>query len=75
MNASSLKREERENQRVIEWNRLNPEGTSVNVKKDDGSIFPTKTRSVAWLLGRHTAVVLVDGIAGGYMLERVTVRE
>lgn len=60
---------------VIEWNRLNPEGTKVSVKQDDGSIFETTTRSPAWLMGEHTAVVLLFGIAGGYMLERVTVRE
>lgn len=60
---------------VTEWNRLNAEGTKVNVEKDDGSVLETVTRSQAWLMGEHTAVVLVDGIAGGYMLERVTVRE
>lgn len=60
---------------VTEWNHLNPEGTKVNVRKDNGSIFETTTRSAAWLMGEHTAVILVDGIAGGFALERVTVRE
>lgn len=66
---------ERQRELVTEWNRLNPEGTKVNVRKDDGSTLETVTRSPAWLMGEHTAVVLVDGIAGGYMLERVTVRD
>lgn len=72
-----MRQPRRQNQRelVIEWNRLNHEGVKVNVRKDDGSTLETITRSQAWLMGGHTAVVLVDGIAGGYSLERVTPRE
>lgn len=52
-----------------------PEGTSVTVRKDDGSIIDTKTRSGAWMLGGHSAVIMLDGISGCYSLERVTVRD
>lgn len=47
-----------------------PEGTSVTVRKDGGEVVATKTRSMPWMVGA-TAVILVDGISGGYALERV----
>lgn len=56
---------------VDEWNSHWPIGTNVIVKMDDGQIRNTQTRSEAWLMGGHTAVISVDGIAGGYMLSRV----
>lgn len=52
-----------------------PIGTDVDVRKDDGSIFKTKTRSQPWRLGHGEAVILVEGISGGYALERVTKSE
>lgn len=62
-----------------DFNAKYPPGTAVKVHKDDGSILETKTRSEAWMLGAdsrgyqgHTAVVSVEGISGGYMLNRVT---
>jgi hypothetical protein len=57
---------------VQEWNALYPIGTPVNVQRDNGTITQSKTRSAAWLMGGHTAMIMVDGIAGGYMLSRVT---
>lgn len=56
-----------------------PAGTRVVVTLDDGSERETATRSQAWMLGAepsrgrggHTAVVLLDGISGGYALRRV----
>lgn len=59
---------------VTDWNAAYPPGTEVNVQKDNGAMFPTKTRSQAWLMGEHTAVIMLDGIAGAYSLERVTVK-
>jgi hypothetical protein len=56
---------------VDDWNAKNPVGTPVTVRKDDGTIVHSITRSEAWLLGDHTPVVMVDGISGGYLLERV----
>ena len=53
------------------WNARHPSGTEVNVKLDNGDIWPTKTRSEAWVLGDHTAVVMLEGRSGGYLLERV----
>ncbi len=47
-------------------------GTLVDVRKDDGSIFRTKTRSLPWGTGFGMWIVSVDGISGGYNLERVT---
>ena len=51
-----------------------PVGTPVNLRRDDGSIFETVTRSIPWKLGGHTWVVMVEGIAGGYLLDRITAR-
>lgn len=53
------------------WNQKYPVGTAVRVTNDFGDILETKTRSVAWALPSGTAVVMVEGISGGYMLERV----
>lgn len=49
-------------------------GTAVNVTCDDGSIWQTKTRSEPWQLGGGQWVVLLEGKAGGYSLDRVTAR-
>ncbi len=56
-----------------------PEGTEVEVLRDSGEVLRTKTRSMPWALGEssrgpgHTAVISVNGIAGGYSLDRVRV--
>ncbi len=49
-----------------------PFGTEVDVKRDDGTVTRTKTRSEPWLLGHGAAVIKVDGITGCYLLDRVT---
>lgn len=61
----------REQKKVEAW--THPIGTRVRVTKDDGAIVETYTNSKAQLLGGHTAVVWLDGIAGCYLLDRVTV--
>jgi hypothetical protein len=61
---------------VEKWKHV-PKGTPVVVTRDDGSEFKTKTRSIPWMLGAscrsggHTAVILVEGLSGGYGLWRV----
>ena len=52
------------------WNTRFPVGTKVSVRRDDGTTLLTVTRSPAWVLC-GTAVVTVDGISGGYALDRV----
>lgn len=42
----------------------------MQVRKDDGITVDTKTRSEAELLGEHTPVIWVEGIAGAYALDR-----
>lgn len=75
MSPAFRKRQEQQRQLVIEWNRVHREGVAVDVQKDDGTVVRTKTRSAAWLMGEHSAMVLLDGISGGYSLERVTAVE
>lgn len=69
LTGRSLKAYERKQQALRDaWKY--PVGTPVNVRKDDKSVVQTKTRSMPWLLG-GTAVIQVEGISGGYSLERV----
>lgn len=55
------------------WNAKHPVGTPVTVVRDSGPPLETKTRSIAWEAS-CTAIVKVDGIAGGYDLDRIEVR-
>ena len=55
---------------VEEWKDV-PEGTPVIVTKDRGEQVPTTTRSIPFLLGGHTACIMLEGISGAYSLERV----
>lgn len=57
---------------VDAFNSKFPVGQYVNVRLDSGEEMTTVTRSPAQLLGGHTAVIWVDGIAGAYLLNRVT---
>jgi len=56
---------------VNSWNHRHAIGTTVLVTLDDGSVRETKTTGSAWVLGGHTAVIMLDGISGAYMLSRV----
>lgn len=46
-------------------------GTPVRVRRDNGDVLETVTRSEPWLMGGHSWMVMVEGIAGGYALHRV----
>jgi hypothetical protein len=54
-----------------EWNAAHPVGAAVIVKRDNGRLEYRKTRSAAWNLGHGQPVVMLEGISGGYALERV----
>jgi len=54
------------------WNRHVSVGQYVHVRRDSGEVEQRKTTSEAQLLGGHTAVVWLDGIAGAYALDRCT---
>lgn len=54
------------------WNKCNPIGTPVKVRKDNGETVATVTRSRAEVLSGHSAVIWLDGISGCYALDRVT---
>lgn len=59
---------------VEAWNQVVPPGSVVLVVKDGGLTVATVTRSEAYVLGGHTAVVMVEGISGAYALDRVIPR-
>lgn len=59
---------------VTEWNAAHPVGTPVMRYKlinprREGNL--TVTRSEAWVMGGHSAMVMVKGVAGGVCLESV----
>lgn len=56
---------------VDDWNAHHQLGTEVIVRRDSGQEVQTKTRSQAWVLSGHSAVIMVDGISGCYSLDRV----
>lgn len=59
---------------VDEWNAEHPVGTVVTRYKFVNPLRlhqETKTRSEAWLMGGHTAMVMVDGVSGGVLVESV----
>ncbi|MCK5607582.1 hypothetical protein KAR91_37205 [Candidatus Pacearchaeota archaeon] len=68
MSQKSVKELDKQTELVEEFNAANQIGIEVDVKKDDGSIDRTRTRSEAWLMGTHTAMIILDGFPGGYML-------
>jgi hypothetical protein len=57
---------------AMDWNQRHGVGAVVDVRGDDGSVTRTRTRSIAWLLSNGQPVVMLDGIAVGYDLGRVT---
>lgn len=61
----------RQQKLVDDWNAKFLIGQQLEVKLDSGVVFETKTTSMAWLMGGHTAVIKLNGISGGYSLERV----
>jgi hypothetical protein len=54
-----------------EFNARTPIGTAVDVRRDNGEILRTKTRSEAWVIPSHAVLVMVEGISGGYRIDRV----
>lgn len=64
----------RNNNIVDAWNASHPIGTKVNRFKLINPLqepTETKTRSEAWVMGGHSAMVMVEGVSGGVLLESV----
>lgn len=59
---------------VDAWNGRHETVVPVTYRKDDKSTVDTATRSKAFVLGGHTATIMVDGVCGCVALDRVTVR-
>jgi hypothetical protein len=69
MKKTSVKRE----REVADWNRRHGVGALVKYHRiiGEGEGVATKTRSEAWVLSGHTAVVMVEGVSGCVALEAV----
>lgn len=62
----------RHNEKIVAaWNAANPVGTRVRVRLDGGRLMQSVTKSVAWVLGECSPVVMVEGISGCYSLNRI----
>jgi hypothetical protein len=60
--------------RVEAWNARYPVGSPVTRYRLMHPLREpqsTRTRSAAWLMGGHTAAVMVEGVAGAVALESV----
>lgn len=53
------------------WNQINHVGCNVVLTKDNGTKFPTKTRSDAQVLSGHSSVIWLEKVSGCYLLDRV----
>ncbi len=58
---------------VENWNLRHPVGAEVEFTNDSGEVKRTTTKSEAFMLSGHTAVVSLKGISGCYLLSRVKV--
>lgn len=38
-----------------------------------GHLIKTKTRSTAWIMGCHSAMVMIEGVSGGVSLDHVEI--
>lgn len=60
-----------------QWNEKHPVGAPVRYwpLRPTSSVLPveTKTRSAAWIVGKRTPVVMVEGVTGGVFLTHVDV--
>lgn len=68
----------RQQKLVDDWNAAYPIGTPVTRYKLINPLAEpqeTKTRSAAWLMSGHSAMVMVEGISGGVLVESVVPRE
>jgi hypothetical protein len=69
-------RQQKGDHEVAKFNSANPVGTEVRYWRMGKEGEPTgtgKTRSEAWLMGGHTAVVLIEGTSGAIALTHVEV--
>lgn len=57
---------------VDRFNARYPLGSSVDLRKDNGEVLRTVTRSHAEVLEGHSAVIWLRGVVGCYLLDRVT---
>lgn len=58
-------------EQAANWNKNNPIGTQVTMTRDGGEVQTTRTSSAAWVAACGGAVVLMEGVRGAYLLDRV----
>lgn len=58
---------------ALMWSATHSEGTPVRYYPRKGSreFRETTTRSAAWVMGGHSAMVMVEGVSGGVSLDHV----
>ena len=65
------KRELESRRAIEEFNKSSKIGMTVTVKDDNGVLSKTITASDAFLLGGHTACIMLENKRGAYNLTRV----
>ena len=66
-----LRQEAKARVEAAAFNAVVPVGARVIVTKDMGEEIHTRTRSEAWVIPSNAALVMVEGISGGYSVSRV----
>ena len=74
---SAWERKQQEQRRVAaleaeNWNLKHPVGTAVTLRKDNGEVKVTLTRSEAYVCDAGYAVAFFEGVSGYYLLDRAT---
>lgn len=60
--------------KVKAWNSNHPVGSKVILTNDIGENEETVTRSEAFIMGGHSAMIQVKGRSGCYLLDRITAK-
>ncbi len=55
--------------------KLTEVGMKVNVRKDNGQVVESATRSLPWKLGHGDWIVSLDGFSGGFDCARVSLQK
>lgn len=60
---------------VTNWNAKNPIGTPIYYYPTLKDRIPkqTKTRSTAWVMSCHSAMVMIEGVSGGVSLDHIQI--
>lgn len=62
-------------EQIRKWNATFKPGHPCWLRRDNGDELSTRIRSEAWRLGSGHVVVMVEGVSGGWDIDRVKMAE